>query len=67
MILKSCKKCGELLEHLIFAPPGMFEEWEWSGDRWVILGRSSLIHDPQLEVRCPNCDTVVGIGRDFGF
>jgi hypothetical protein len=64
--IKSCSNCGEELTKIVFRHV-MSEEWKLNGETWELEGRNSLIHDPQLEVRCPECDAVVGIGKDFGF
>ena len=64
--IKACQNCGEKLIKIVFRHV-MSEEWVWDGDTWELAGRNSLIHDPQLEVRCPECDASVGTGKDFGF
>ena len=65
-VIKSCLNCGEQLSKIVFRHV-MSEEWVWDGKAWELEGRNSLIHDPELEVRCPQCDVVVGTGKDFGF
>ena len=66
MVKKNCQSCGEVLDRIVFTYE-MFEEWVWNGEQWECIGRNSLVDDPHLEVRCPECDTTVGTGKDFGF
>ena len=64
--LKRCKHCNNVLDRIWFTST-MTEEWSWNGEAWECSARHSLITDPQEPVRCPECDTVVGTGLDFGF
>jgi endogenous inhibitor of DNA gyrase (YacG/DUF329 family) len=64
--IKNCPNCGEKLDRIIFTHE-MSEEWTWNGNMWECTVRNSLVHDPHLKVRCPDCDVVVGTGKDFGF
>jgi ribosomal protein S27E len=66
MIIKKCNSCGQSLEKIIFTHK-LSEEWAWNGKQWECIGRNSLIHDPHLKIRCPECDAVIGTGKDFGF
>jgi phage FluMu protein Com len=63
---KTCHNCGEVLDKVVFTHE-MSEEWKWNGSSWECIGRNSLIDDPHLEVHCPECDTIVGTGKEFGF
>ena len=46
----------------------MTEEWSWNGEGYnECSARHSLITDPNQEAICPDCEHVVGTGRDFGF
>jgi len=64
---KRCGNCGEILNALWFTAL-MTEEWVWNGTGYSeCSARHSLIDDPSSEVICPNCEHVVGTGRDFGF
>ena len=60
-----CKGCGEMLDVVWFTAP-MTEEWSWNGWHWECTARHSLLTDPDQSVICPNCETVVGTGHDFG-
>jgi hypothetical protein len=60
-----CKGCGEMLDVVWFTAQ-MTEEWSWNGWYWECTARHSLLTDPDQSVICPNCETVVGTGRDFG-
>jgi len=64
--IKRCKNCGESLDVIWFTAT-MTEEWRWDGWHWECTARHSLVNDPNQTVLCPNCETVVGIGHDFGF
>jgi len=64
--LKRCKNCGETL-HSVWFTALMTEEWSWNGWHWECTTRHSLTTDPDSKVICPNCEQVVGTGRDFGF
>ena len=64
---KRCKNCGNILDALWFMAL-MTEEWSWNGigyDECTAI--HSLITDPDSKVICPNCEQVIGTGRDFGF
>ena len=64
--IKKCPRCGSDLDRIVYAGE-MFEEWVWNGSTWECLGYSSLIYNPEQNVRCHECDEVVGTGKDFGF
>ena len=64
--LKRCKRCNNVLARIWFTAM-MTEEWSWNGEAWECSARHNLITDSQEPVRCPECDKVVGTGRDFGF
>ena len=66
IIKKTCQSCNEVLDRIVFTQT-MSEEWAWNGDAWECTGRNSLSYDPHLEVRCHECDAIVGTGKDFGF
>ena len=64
---KRCRNCGEILDSIWFTAL-MTEEWTWNGIGYnECTARHSLITDPDSQVICPNCEGVVGTGRDFGF
>jgi phage FluMu protein Com len=63
---KRCQHCGDFLDKIVFSRE-MSEEWAWNGDNWECTYRTSLVDNPHLEVRCSNCDNIVGIGKDFNF
>jgi len=64
---KRCRNCGEILNALWFTAL-MTEEWAWNGIGYnECSARHSLVTDPDSEVICPNCEQVIGTGRDFGF
>ena len=66
-IRKRCRNCGEFLNSIWFATL-MTEEWSWNGEGYnECTARHSLINDPDSQVICPNCEQIVGVGRDFGF
>jgi len=66
MDIKKCGNCGEELDKIVFTHM-MSEEWTWNGFQWECTGRDSLIHNPHLDVRCPECDVIIGTGKDLGF
>jgi len=63
---KRCNQCGYELERIVYTG-NLSEEWNWNGDNWECVGFNSLLDDPEQMVRCPECDSVVGKGTDFGF
>lgn len=64
---KRCRNCGEILNSIWFTVL-MTEEWTWNGIGYnECTARHSLITDPDSKVICPNCEQVIGTGRDFGF
>jgi len=64
---KRCNSCGEMLDAIWFTAL-MTEEWNWTGEGYnECTATHSLITDPDSKVICPNCEQVVGTGRDFGF
>ena len=63
---KICPHCGETLYKIVFTHE-MSEEWTWNGGNWGCCYRTSLVDNPELEVRCSECDEIVGTGKDFGF
>jgi len=65
--MKKCNNCGIELTHLVFTHPNMYEEWEFNGEKWECLGYTSLIANSELDVKCFECDAIVGKGKDFGF
>ncbi len=64
---KRCKNCGEILDAIWFTAL-MTEEWTWNGMGYnECITRHSLTTDPDSKLICPNCEQVIGTGRDFGF
>jgi hypothetical protein len=64
---RRCENCGELLDAIWFTAT-MSEEWVWTGRGYnECSAHNSLVDDPHMPVRCPNCEAVVGTGLDFGF
>ena len=64
---KRCRNCGEILNAIWFTAL-MTEEWTWNGTGYTeCTARHSLITDPDSKVICPNCEQIIGTGRDFGF
>ena len=62
-----CNNCRKILDAIWFTAL-MTEEWSWNGEGYnECTARHSLIDDPDENVICPNCEEVVGTGRDFGF
>lgn len=62
-----CKNCRKILCAIWFTAL-MTEEWSWNGEGYnECTAKHSLIDDPDANVICPNCEEVVGTGRDFGF
>ncbi len=62
-----CKNCGRIL-NVIWFTALMTEEWTWDGTGYnECTARHSLITNPDSNVICPNCEQVIGTGRDFGF
>ena len=64
---RRCKKCGEILDSILFTHI-ITEEWSWTGDGiWECSEYPTLVDLPHKPVRCPNCEVVVGTGLEFGF
>ena len=64
---KRCKNCNRILDRIWYTAM-MTEEWSWNGEGYnECSARHSLITDPNQEAICPDCEHVVGTGRDFGF
>lgn len=64
---KYCWKCKKILDRIWFTAL-MTEEWSWNGEGYnECTAMHSLTTDPQSNVECPHCGTVVGTGYDFGF
>lgn len=61
-----CDNCGNPLSTINFTTK-MTEQWTWIGNTWECVAHNSLISEPEQQVCCPECDQVVGIGKDFGF
>jgi hypothetical protein len=64
--IKRCGNCGNELEKIVYTGV-LSEEWQWNGSKWECLGNTSLIHNPENSVICPECGNVAGTGIDFGF
>lgn len=64
--IRKCQNCGHDLSRIVYVSEG-FEEWDFNGQNWECVGKNSLTDDPHKEVICPECNMVVGIGKDFGF
>lgn len=62
----TCSNCGTIITRIYYTNR-MSEEWEWNGNTWECLGCNSLIHDPEMEVHCSECDAIIGTGKDLGF
>jgi hypothetical protein len=64
---KHCKNCKRILNAIWFTAV-MTEEWVWNGSGYnECSARHSLVADREQIVICPNCESVVGTGLDFGF
>jgi len=64
---KRCKNCGKILDRIWFTAL-MTEEWSWDGEGYnECSARHSLLNDPDGNVLCPDCEGVIGTGRDFSF
>jgi len=64
---KRCKHCNRILDCIWFTAL-MTEEWSWNGEGYnECTARHSLATDYDHEVIFPDCEHVVGTGRDFGF
>ena len=63
---KKCNSCGSELTIINFSAK-MTEQWAWNGYTWECVTQNTLINDHAQDVRCPECDSVVGTGKDFGF
>lgn len=64
---RRCKNCNRILDHIWFTAV-MTEEWSWNGESYnECTAKHSLVTDPDSNVICPNCEEVIGTGRDFGF
>ncbi|MCH7770783.1 MAG: hypothetical protein IIA49_07165 [Bacteroidetes bacterium] len=61
-----CKNCRKILDTINFKAH-MIEQWTWNGYTWECVAHNSLTTDPEQPVHCPECDEIVGIGKDFGF
>jgi hypothetical protein len=64
--IRKCKNCGVKLDKIVYSDT-LSEEWQWNGTTWECLGYTSLIHNPEKSVVCPECGVIVGTGIDFGF
>lgn len=65
-IHSNCSNCGTSLETINFTAK-MTEQWTWNGYTWECVAHNSLIDDIEQPVRCPECDEIVGTGKEFGF
>ncbi len=63
---KICKNCGFALTTINYTA-NTVEQWTLNGDAWECVARNTLVDDPEQEVFCPECDSIVGTGKDFGF
>jgi hypothetical protein len=64
---KRCKNCKKILDAIWFTAL-MTEEYIWTGKGYNECSeRHSLVIDYKQNVLCPNCESVVGTGLDFGF
>jgi len=53
---RRCENCGELLDAIWFTAT-MTEEWVWTGRGYTeCSAHNSLVDDPHMPVRCPNCE-----------
>ena len=58
--------CGSKITRIYYTNI-LTEEWELNEDKWECIGYNSLMHDPQMEVHCSECDTMIGTGQELGF
>lgn len=65
-ILSKCPNCGNTLDRINYTQ-NRTEQWLWNGSNWECCADHSLITDPEQSVLCPECDTTVGTGLEFGF
>lgn len=65
---KRCQTCNRILDRIWFTAL-MTEEWSWEDGEGYneCTARHILVTDPESNVICPNCESVIGTGRDFGF
>lgn len=61
-----CNNCKTRIDRINFTAV-MTEQWVWNGEMWECCAHNSLVNDPEQNVYCPECDSVLGIGKDFGF
>jgi hypothetical protein len=62
-----CRKCHKILDAIWFTAL-ITEEWSWDGTGYnECTAGHSLVTSPDEKVVCPNCEQMVGTGRDFGF
>ena len=61
-----CDNCDNILDTINFTAQ-MTEQWTWNGYTWECVVHNTLIDEPEQKVRCPECNEVVGTGKDFGF
>lgn len=64
---KRCNNCNRILDRIWFTAL-MTEEWSWTGEGYnECTAKHSITKDPQENVECPYCGSVVGKGFDFSF
>lgn len=64
---KRYQSCNRILDRIWFTAL-MTEEWSWNGEGYnECTAMHSLVTDPEQNVICPNCESVIGTGRDFAF
>jgi hypothetical protein len=63
---KKCPNCGTPINTINFIAL-MTEQWLWNGHAWECCAHHSLATDREQDVRCDECDAIVGTGIDFGF
>ena len=64
--IKMCNHCGFELTTINYSAKTT-EQWTINDKSWECVARHSLTDDPDQNVSCPECDEVVGAGKDFGF
>lgn len=63
---KICSNCKTKIDKINYTAV-MTEQWVWDGEKWECCARNSLTKDPEQNVYCTECDSVIGTGKDFGF
>lgn len=64
--IKACQNCGFELTTINYSAKTT-EQWVLNNATWECAAKHSLTDDPEQNVFCPECDEIVGTGKDFGF